>query len=172
MWIIIFICITSQIDTWQWDKHSRPSKSFKEGISAICFTGQPDNLAGICNLLYSSSWSLVLKIWISNPCLTHIDVAKPNLNSLTHNRAWVKRERRVQSNLWLYRNISPFNRNIKTFKGRDTEGARKSDFAGNPWSSCGRKSSFNLWRKSSLEHCGSVPGDRLTALLVEQEEYW
>ena len=54
--------------------------------------------------------------------------AKPNLNSLTHNRAWVKREQAGQSNLWLHRNISPFNRNIQTFKGRDTQGDSESDY--------------------------------------------
>ena len=98
--------------------------------------------------------------------------AKPNLNSLTHNRAWVKREQ--QSNLWLHRNISSFNRNTQTIKVQDTQGEGKSCYK-----FC-RKSRFNLRkeilfqfvRKSSLGHCGSVPGDRLTALLVEQEEYW
>ena len=54
--------------------------------------------------------------------------AKPNLNSLTHNRAWIKRELAGQSNLWLHRNISPFKRNIQTFKGQDTEGDSRSDY--------------------------------------------
>ena len=54
--------------------------------------------------------------------------AKPNLNSLTHNGAWVKREQAGQSNLWLRRNISSFNGNIQTFKGRDTQGDSESDY--------------------------------------------
>ena len=71
--------------------------------------------------------------------------AKPNLNSLTHKRAWIKREQ--QSNLWLHRNISLLTEIYKLSKSKTprARGNLVTNFAGNPGSTCGRKSSFNLW---------------------------
>ena len=90
---------------------------------------------------------------IKGYCLESIDTcvwptlmwAKPNLNSLTHKRAWIKREQ--QSNLWLHRNISLLTEIYKLSKSKTprARGNLVTNFAGNPGSTCGRKSSFNLW---------------------------
>ena len=104
-------------------------------------------------------------------CLTYIDVGQTQFK-FTHSQKSLNQKGAAIKFVVAPKYLS-FNRNIQTIKVQDTQGEGKSCYK-----FC-RKSRFNLRkeilfqfvRKSSLGHCGSVPGDRLTALLVEQEEY-